>query len=54
MKVSKRMGLYFSKIFTAEGFVKSRGRRSTILLFVIFLCIAGGYYFFYVLQEGIT
>lgn len=48
MKASKRMGLYFSKIFTAEGFIKSRGRRSTILLFVIFLCIAGGYYLTFV------
>jgi len=36
-----------------EGFAKSRGCRSIILLFTIFLCIAGGYYFNFVTRAEI-
>jgi PAS domain S-box-containing protein len=36
-----------------EGFSKSRGSRSIILLFTIFLCIAGGYYFNFVTRAEI-
>ncbi|MEA3384869.1 MAG: ATP-binding protein [Thermodesulfobacteriota bacterium] len=45
MNLNIHRGLYFPEKFTIKGFVKSRGCKSTILLFTIFLCIAGGYYF---------
>jgi len=35
-------------VFMIEGFTKSRESRSVILLFAIFLCVAGGYYLTFV------
>ena len=53
MNISAQQGLCFPKIFVMEGFSKSRGSRSIILLFTIFLCIAGGYYFNFVTRAEI-
>lgn len=53
MNLSARRGLRLPKIFMMEGFTKSRGCRSAILLFTIFLCIAGGYYFNFVTRAVI-
>lgn len=53
MNLSVHQGLCFPKIFMMEGFAKSRGCRSIILLFTIFLCIAGGYYFNFVTRAEI-
>ena len=53
MNLSAHQGLYFPKIFMMEGFSKSRGCRSIILLFTIFLCIAGGYYFNFITRAEI-
>ena len=53
MNLSVQQGLCFPKIFRKEGFVKSRGCRSAILLFSIFLCIAGGYYFNFIAKAKI-
>lgn len=48
MNISIKQGLCWPKVFMTEGFIKSRGSRSVILLFTIFLCIAGGYYLTFV------
>ncbi len=53
MNLSARQGLRLPKIFMMEGFTKSRGSRSIILLFTIFLCIIGGYYFNFVTRAKI-
>ncbi|MEA1990617.1 MAG: ATP-binding protein [Thermodesulfobacteriota bacterium] len=53
MHLSAQQGLCFPKIFMMEGFAKSRGTRSIILLFTIFLCVAGGYYFNFVARAEI-
>ncbi|PXF57713.1 MAG: hypothetical protein C4B58_08970 [Deltaproteobacteria bacterium] len=53
MNLSTHQGLYFPKIFTMAVFAKSRGCRGAILLFTIFLCIAGGYYFNFITKVEI-
>ncbi|MCK4604348.1 MAG: hypothetical protein KAU41_06575, partial [Deltaproteobacteria bacterium] len=53
MNLSARQGLRLPKIFMMEGFTKSRGSRSIILLFTIFLCIIEGYYFNFVTRAKI-
>jgi two-component system, sporulation sensor kinase E len=44
MNIGIKQGLCCPKVLMMEGFIKSKGCRSTILLFTIFLCIIGGYY----------
>jgi len=53
MNLSAHQKLCFPKIFMMEGFIKSKGCRSAILLFTIFLCVAGGYYFNFVTKVEI-
>jgi len=53
MNLSAQQGLCFSKIFMMEGFSKSRESKSIILLFAIFVCVAGGYYFNFVTKVKI-
>ena len=48
MNLSAQQGLRSPKVFMMDGFKKSGGCRSSILLFTIFLCVAGGYYFNFV------
>ncbi|MEA1866598.1 MAG: ATP-binding protein [Thermodesulfobacteriota bacterium] len=53
MNLSAQQRLCFPKIFKMEGFAKSRRIRSIILLFSIFLCIVGDYYFNFVTKAKI-
>jgi PAS domain S-box-containing protein len=46
--VRKKVKPRFPRVFTMEGFLQAKGPRSSILLFTIFLCVAGGYYFTFV------
>jgi PAS domain S-box-containing protein len=48
MNISIKQGLCCPRIFMTEGFIKSKGCRSAILLFTIFLCVVGGYYLTFV------
>jgi PAS domain S-box-containing protein len=48
MNISIKQGLYCPKVFMTEGFIKSKGCRTAILLFTIFLCVVGGYYLTFV------
>jgi PAS domain S-box-containing protein len=48
MNISIKQGVCCPKVFMIEGSTKSKESRSIILLFAIFLCVAGGYYLTFV------